>query len=270
MADAFVFIQNGWKNIWKQKTIWLFSALSILNQWIFSFQIKPESKLLGGLLSLGVFLISIILFYISLIGVPYLAYTFSIGKVVTVQETLLAVRKLLGRVIGCSCLGFILIIPLALVALAISRNDSAQTVHMFDKVILLLLPISLFSALWDFSLFGFFANDWGIRQSLKNAWALFTSHFSVLAILGISVAIIIRIYSTASGILAVLFQSGFDITSLAALNYINPAASLSKNILFAILNGIGGVIFTPFFTSVFVLAYLKYSGAKKPSAVRQK
>jgi len=59
MADVFLFIQNAWKNIWKQKTIWLFSALSILNQWIFSFQIKPESKLLGGLLSLGVFLIYI-------------------------------------------------------------------------------------------------------------------------------------------------------------------------------------------------------------------
>ena len=31
MEDALLFIQNGWKNLWKQKTIWLFSLLSLFS-----------------------------------------------------------------------------------------------------------------------------------------------------------------------------------------------------------------------------------------------
>ena len=67
-------------------------------------------------------------------------------------------------------------------------------------------------------MFEFFAKDSGIRQSLKEAWALFTAHFGVLATLGIIMIIIYRIYSTIPGILTVLIQSGFSVASLGKLN----------------------------------------------------
>jgi hypothetical protein len=270
MKDVFLFIENGWKIIWKQKLIWLFSAIPLFNQLFLSFQGKQESNLLGAFLSLTVVFIYGTLSFISLIGVPYIAYNFSVEKPVTILETLLAVKKFSWRVIGCSCLGFILISPFFLLVLANSINNATLTLQNTDKAILLSLPLSFSSPLWYFSMFGFFANDRSIWQSAKNAWALFTAHFSILAALGMGMAIIYRIYFTVSGIILVLIQSGFDTTSLATLNYLNPAASLTKNFWFMLFNGIGGVIFTPFTTFVFALAYLKYSGETPPSFSRQR
>jgi hypothetical protein len=127
------------------------------------------------------------------------------------------------------------------------------------------LPLSIFSCLWDFSIFGFFENDWGIRQSIANAWSLFTSHFRVLALLGILILILFRICFAVSGMVTVLLQSGFDMASLSNLNYIDPSTTLGENGLFMFINGVNQIIFTTFSTSVFVLAYLKYRGVRIPS-----
>jgi len=262
MADVFLFLRQGWSNIWKQNTIWLFGALPILDQLFRAFQIEPGRDLSGLLLSLVEILISIILAWVSLIGVPYLAYCFSIGRSSTVQETLFAIRKFSARVIGCSCLGFLILSPCLFLALAISMDNSTQPPHISNQFTLMLFPLSIFSAMVDFSFFGFFANDSGIRKNLKDAWTLFTARFSVLATLGITMVIIFRIFSIAAGISTLLIQSGFDITSLSELDYINPSMSLSKNILFVIINGLGQTIFNVFGASVFALAYLKYSGVK--------
>jgi hypothetical protein len=264
MADVFLFIQNGWKNIWKQRTIWLFSILPVvLGQIISFFPIKPEAKLLWALLSLITVFIYFVLSFISFIGVPYLAYSFSVGKSVTIQETLLAVKKFSGRIIGCSCLGLILISPLLFIVLAISIDKSTHIFQYSDKTLLLLRSFSLLGAIWNFSIFGLFANDWGIWQSVKNAWFLFWSHFGGLALLGISMVVIFWIYDVMSGMLTVLIQSGFDISALHGLDYINPAATLIKNPLFIFLASIEQIIAMPFSLSVLALAYLKYSGTKK-------
>jgi len=270
MADVFLFIRDGWKIIWKQNTIWLFSALPILDQLFRAIQIKPEQNLSGSLLLLVEVFISTILSLISFIGVPYLAYCFSIDKAVTIQETLIAIRKFSGRVMGCSCLGFLILSPCIFLALAISIDNSTQPPQLSNKAVLMFLPFSLFSAIFYFSLFGFFANDSGIRKSIKDAWALFTAHFRVLAILGIILVVVFNIYSAAAGISTVLIQSGFDITSLSKLDYINPFTSLSGNVLFVLIYGIGRIIFTVFSASVFVLAYLKYNGVKISSLMRQR
>jgi len=74
--------------------------------------------------------------------------------------------------------------------------------------------------------------------------------------------IIFKIFSVAAGISTLLIQSGFDITSLSKLDYINPSMTLSRNILFILINGLGQTIFSVFGASVFAFAYLKYSGVK--------
>ena len=86
MADVFLFIRQGWDNIWRQKIIWLFGALPILDQLFRTFQIEPGQNLSVLLLSLIEVLISIILTWVSFIGVPYLAYCFSIGRASDAQE----------------------------------------------------------------------------------------------------------------------------------------------------------------------------------------
>jgi hypothetical protein len=262
MADIFLFIKSSWSNIWKQKIIWLFSTLSLFNLVFFSFRNKKVENLPEAVFSLSLVFISIILSIINWIGVPYLAYCLSIEKWLDVQETLFAIKKFSGRVIGCSCLGFILIFPFIIWILSAYINKSTHTFEVPNSTIILLQLLSLLSGLLDFSLFGIFANDWGVWQSAKNAWSLYISHFGILAILGISLAIILKIYSATSGILTVLIQSGFDIASLNQLNIINPDATLSRNLLFALINGIGQVIILPFSRSIFAFAYLKYSGVK--------
>lgn len=79
MADVFLFVRHGWKSIWKQKTIWLFSALPIFNQLFNTFQIKRDTNLLLQFILLILDFIFIILSFTSIIGVPYLAYRFLIG-----------------------------------------------------------------------------------------------------------------------------------------------------------------------------------------------
>ncbi len=199
---------------------------------------------------------------------PYLAYCFSIGKSATIQETLIAVRKFLGRVLGCSCLGLLLLSPLLLWVLTVDFNSTTHTFQFSNKTILPFLLVSAFTALPEFTIVVFFENNWGIRKSLEKAWNLFISHFGVLAMLGLILYIIFATYSAAAGILTVLIQSGFYITSISKLNLFDPSASLSSNVLFLLLYGIGYIILTPCRASIFISAYLKYSDVKLPYLLR--
>jgi hypothetical protein len=265
MADVSLFIQRGWQNIWKQKTIWLFSALPALTGLFFRTYNRDEQNLALLCLYLVIIVMVMVLSVVGFIGLRYQAFNFSVGRSATVQETLDAVIIFSGRIIGCSALGLLLLAPCFLLVVGIALNNSMQSSQVSNMLLVAFLPLSIFSCLWDFSIFGFFENDWGIRQSIANAWSLFTSHFRVLALIGILMLVLFRICFAATGILTVLLQSGFDMASLSNLNYIDPSTTLGENGLFMFINGVNQIIFNTFSTSVFVLAYLKYRGVKIPS-----
>jgi hypothetical protein len=267
MADIALFIRDGWKNIWVQKAILLLSALSISNQLFNAIQAKHEQIFSWLPLYLMGYIISLTFLYVGYIGVPYLAYYSAIGKSATIRETLIAVRKFSGRIIGGSCLGIILISPcIVLTSVAYKYNlaQAFQTSNMVLSYILWIFPISLFSAMWSFSMFGIYANNLRLTESIEKAWDLFSSHFSILAALGIITAIISWAYSVISGILTVLIQLGFSASYFNNFIYLDPYTSLSKNTLFILLIAIGQIILVPFNYSVFVSAYLKYSKTKAP------
>jgi hypothetical protein len=268
MTDVILFIRHGWKSIWQQKTIWLFSAITILNQLYGIIRFKRPTDLLSSLVSITIGWFFIFLYYVSYIGVPYLAYNFLVGKAVTVQETLSAVKKFSARVIGCSCLSLLALSPLLFWVLSVSINSSTHKLEVSNKTILALLPLSIFAALLEFTIVGFFERDWGIRQSLANAWRLFTNHFGVLAIIGLLLAIISRVYSALAGTLTVLIQSGFDVASMSTFNALNSSTSLSNNLLFVLINGIGQIVLVPLSASIFITAYLKYNNVKLPLQMR--
>jgi len=270
MTDVFLFTRHGWKSIWKQRNIWLFSAITILSPLFNVVQVKRPTELLPSLIVLIASLLFLYLFYVSYIGVPYLAYSYLIGKPVTIQETLSAVKKFSGRVIGCSCLGFLAISPILFWVLVVSINSSTHRFEISNNTFLAFMPLSVFAALTQFTIVGFFENNWGIRKSLGNAWSLFKRHFGVLAILGLSLAIIFRVNSVVSGVLTVLIQSGLDLTSISNLNVLNPSTSLSKNLLFVLINGVGQIVFTPLSASIFVSAYLKYNDVELPFQMRMR
>jgi hypothetical protein len=265
MKDVFLFIRHGWKSIWKKNIVWIFSSLYLLEQFFIFFQVKKETGLLLSFILLAESFISIALIFISYIGVPYITYCLLIGKTVTVSETLFAVRKFFGRVIGCSCLGILMLSPLLIWALFVSINNSTHTVELSNKILFAFSLLSAFTAVPTFTMVVFFENDWGIWKSVEKAWNLFIEHFSTLAILGLILAIIFKLYSALAGILTVLIQSGFDATSISTLNLLNPYASLNRNLLFLLLHGIGQLIFTPLSASIFISAYLKYNDKRLPS-----
>lgn len=271
MAEIIWFLQEGWKLSWKQRLVWLFSAFSFATPLFRLFQIKytSASSLNLALLYLAGDIFIIFLTILNFIGVPYLVYCFAISKPATFSDAFSAAGKFFGRVFGCSLLGLLVLSPFLCLVFALSFDSSTKPPHFSNNISLLFLPLALFAALPDFARFEFFENDLGIRQTLSTTWKLFTLHFNVLAALGIILMIVFRIFSAVSVILTVLIHSGFDVTPLSKLNYLNPSLSFRSDLLLVLINGIVQMIYLVFSTSVFALAYLKYREEKKPSLIKR-
>jgi hypothetical protein len=268
MTDVVLFMRSGWKNIRKQNIIWLFSALSLLSQIIQNTAISQETNLLWSCISLAEIGFLSFLGFVSSIGVQYLAYCFSISETVTItiQETLSAVRKFARKIIGFYILFYLLLSPFLCWVIFVSINKSTHSLQIANETFLAYSPISIFGPIWAFIIFGFFANDLSIWQSIKKSWMLFTNHFVVLIVLGLILTVILKTGFAASAALTALIQSGFDTASLDKVNFINPFTYFNKNVLFTLINGIFQMIFLPFCTSVFASAYLKYNENKVGSA----
>lgn len=259
MADILLFMQQGWENLWKQKTIWLFSAFPLFDQVVRILPLHSEAYGAWALL----YLTSAILTFTSLIAVPYLAYSAAAGKMTTVQETFSAVSKFAGRSLGCFFISLLVFAPCIFLVAGLSLDKSTQPPHLSNTGIFLMLFLSSLTPLLNFTMFGFFAHDWGIWQSVKNVWIFFIDHAGVLVILGMITAIFFRAYSIACGLVTILIQSGIDPAVLSNFNYMNPFPALSNNLLFILLEGIGRIILTSFSALIFAFAYLKYSSSKE-------
>lgn len=256
MDNALFFIQNGWKNIWKQKTIWIFSLFTLFSLSSLNDSIKQISNLL---IWTPIVLFAGLCSVISFIGVPFAAYSFSIGNEVKVKEAFAAIKKNFWRaIVGWSCLGVFMLIPFFILLLILAKNLS-QILGISDVVNLISLPFILFAAVGPFMMFGMFANDWGFWRSVKHALNLVFENFPFLAILGVILSFIRWAFTVAIGMLVVFFQSGFDISSFNTFTYLFPAQALSDNLVFAILLTIGNLIYMPLSASVFALAYQETS-----------
>jgi len=262
MSEIFALMHLAWKSMWKQKNIWLFSALPVAAQLFPSNRLGPDSSFLQIIFILLNILVLILFWLAGTIGVPYLSYRFTIGKPATIRETLVAIRRFSGRVLKLSCFSVIALIPCLFSVWVISAQNSRPLINFSNNLVLAALPISIFTAFWDFSIVGFFVGDLKIRESIKNAWALYAKHFSFLAMTGIILAIVFSVLRVAAAILTLLIQSRFNTASLQELNIINPHTALSDNLLFQLINGGIQIIWIPFSISVFILAFVKYSNIK--------
>lgn len=263
MADIYIFLQQGWKNIWKQNDIFLFSALSVLIGFINFFSTGLRT---GPILLFLIPLVILILFLASAIGVPFMAYRSLIGEPASYRETLAAIRKFSLRWIGCSGLGFLMLAPFLIISILLAGIISLTPVQWspsYGEIIgLLLMP---FGSILDFCLFGFFTSNHGIVQTLKQAWSLFTGHYWTLGLLSVILSILLRGSSLLSAVLTVLLQNGIEGTSLGGINLLNPGLLLNKNIIFLSINAVGQITLGPFISLVYGSAYLKYTNVKKLS-----
>ena len=258
MNEVFFFLKQGWNNIWKMRTVWLFSALPFISDFYRVFVDGQEASLSGAVNSLAAIMIAVILLVVGAVAVPYLVYSFYIGNPVTIGETFSAVGQFGVRVILSGSLALLIFAPCFVLALGFSLDTSTQPPQLLNRFFVLLLPLSLLSAMLCFPMFEFFRKDSRIWQSIREAWKLFTSHFWVLATLGIVTTLVSRVFTLVSGLLTFLLQSGFDVAALRSVNYANPYAFLSGNLLFLFIDGAGQMIYTVWSVSIFALAYLKY------------
>ena len=262
MSEIFALVHLAWESIWKQKNIWLFSALPVAAQFFPSNRLGPDSSFLQILFILLNILVLILFWLAGTIGVPYLSYRFAIGKPATIRETLMAIRKFSGRVLKLSCLSVIVLIPCLFSVWVISAQNSRPLINFSNNLALAAMPLSIFAAFWDFSIAGFFVGDLKIRESIKNAWALYANHFSFLATTGIILAVAFWVLSVTAAIATLFIQSRFDTASLQDLNIISPYTALSNNLLFQLIVGGIQIIWSPFSTSIFILAFVNYSKIK--------
>ena len=154
-------------------------------------------------------------------------------------------------------LKYMYVAPIKIPFYLLGRGIARVATSSFSILIIMLVGVAFLNLSFDIT---------------KVDWPLFLVSLVIgivmMAMLGLILAIILKVYSAATGILTVLIQSGFDITSISKLNLFNPSASLNRNILFLLLNGIGLIIYIPFSASIFISAYLKYSDVKLPFLMR--
>lgn len=265
MSDLLLFLKNGWVTVWKQNIVWFFSTVFVVCDLLRAFQTRPPVGSPWMLLYLLESCAFMVLTYICAVGVSYIVYCSVVGKVSTVQDVLFVSKKFFWRYLGCYIL-FLLVYLLVFFFISLfSLVVTKPTVQSPSNTYLILFLLSIFSSLIYFSGFGFFANDWSVWQTIKNAWGLLNDHFGVLAILGVLLTLAVRIWDIFAGVSTVLIQSGLDTALLSKLNYWSLSTSLGRNILFMGMSGLGQIILTPLNAAVFMNAYTKYKGENSVS-----
>jgi len=256
MSNISLFFRYGLSDIWKEKTIWLFVALS-LAQGLFNIPLTEKNLWwLWGILSV----IGLVFYFACNIGVPFITYCVFIGEPVTIPKTFQAVRKSFKRIVTLFLGAVILVIPCICSTSFFSLNQPLQPSYISQHPFWILWPWYFFTAFFYFSIAEIVIKDFGIRKSVKNAWRLFSSHLKDAVLMGIIVVTVGWLTNTFIGMLIMLIQSGFDTTSLNTIDYINPALSFSGNIFYYSATAISSAMLSTYTTIIFVFAYLKYNG----------
>lgn len=267
MTDVFTFFQLGWKNLWKEKTLWLFSALLFVEPLVrLVFPIQKVPTFLPSLLNLVASFIFLALAYISFIGTTYVAYSIAADTPVSVQETFQASKKFFWRVIASSCLfSLFFIVFIVLCVLLVFVFYFKRPLHLLDfsrYFFLISMLLSVFIAPWYFLVAEVVVNNSKIGKSMENAWDLFIENFAVLVVIGVVLSIIWYVVNIIISTAAILIQYNFDFTALSKLNFINPHLSFLGNKLYVLVITVAGAAWRTYNTSIFMVAYLKYRSSK--------
>jgi hypothetical protein len=265
MSDISLFFRRGWKNLWKEKILWLFSAL-FLAAALISF-ITPTQNLLSAILYFVGNLISLTLVYISNIGITYVAYFIAAGNPVSIQETFQVSRKFFWRVIASSCVFFLFFIVFFLLLCLLpvfifyfKRLPQLSGFSNYFFFISIFLPI--FSAPWYFLLAEIVVNDSKIGKSMENAWDLFIENFAVLVVIGFILSIMLYAINVTLGVTTLLIQNDFDFSALSKLNFIAPQLLFVNNSFYKLGSMITNTLWRTYSISIFMVAYFKYRGLK--------
>jgi len=263
MSDITLFFQRSWENLWKEKLLWLFSALLLVVPLIrLIIPIQKSVDFVSSFFNLAESFVSFFLVFVSYTGVAYVAYCIITRNPINIQTALQGVEKFFGRIVASTFLYFLILSPFLCLAFIFSFKQPPQISDFSHGFFFVSIPLSIFTALWYFLFAEIIMNDSSIRKSVKTVWSVFTDHFTVLAGIGIVLASTWYVINVTIGMAAILTQYNFDLTALSKLDYISPNLSFTGNNLYTLVIVIAQTLWRTYSTTIFILAYLKYSSIK--------
>ena len=255
-------LQHGWKNLWKNRAIWLFSSLTLIEPLIrLVVPIQKITDLPSSLLNLVVSLASVYFTFMSIAGVSFVAHCIATGWIVDFRTAFEESKDLFWRVVAFSFLLLIFIAPFACIV-AFSLWEFLQIKDIYHNLFFASIPLSVFAAMGYFPITETITSNSKIGKSLKAAWTVFTYHFFDLAITGLLLMVGLRAIIISISLASMLIQNNFDVSAFGKLDFISPQLSFPNNNLYKLIIAIPQAIWQTYTASIFMFAYLKYSGAK--------
>jgi hypothetical protein len=254
-------LKSGWDNLWKNRIIWLFSSLVLIEPLLrFFLPLQRYEKLFLSFLNLVISWASLYFMFLSIAGVSFVAYCVATETSVDVKAAFQASHKLFWRSIALWFLVALAIVPLTLI-IASALWNLLLIKNLSHNYFYAAIPISVFAAMLCFPITEVIANNSSIGKSLKSSWIIFTHNFFNLSIVGFLLLIGLRVTALFISIVIFLFQNNFDISVINKFDFISPELSFPQNMMKLVV-AIPNVIWQAFSISTFTVAYLKYGGAK--------
>lgn len=264
MADIFSFLKTGWENIWKNKSLWGFGFLMLIEPIIHIFvPYQTSTELFSSLRSFVISLLSLYLSIWSMAGVSFISYRSAIGETVSLKAAYQSSKHIFWRVVGLMFALLLILSPFMCAVFIYSFKDPPQVTDFAHNFVVISMPLSALSAIFYFSLAEIIINDSKIGKSVKSAWIVFTRHFAVLIAIGLLLAITSYLTNIIFGAGLMVAQNNLDILSLKQFDFFSPYLSFTDNNFYTLANTILTIFWRTYITSVFTVAYLKYNGATK-------
>jgi hypothetical protein len=249
MSEMAHLLRQGWRNLWREKIVWLFALISAL----------------GSISSLGI--IAPLFTIVGTTGVIYVASQATRGESVTLGAALRAVGRYFLRVTGFHILmGGVLLVALVAPCYSVIRrfpveSEIAQLPWMFPgRLAPIMFLAGILSAFYFLPLIEIVANGSGIRKSIASAWKLFTSHLGLWLRIGFLCGLILFTVQIIYWMMFIPWSS-FDLPVLSNLNLRNPPIQPVSKLFFWLISIVDQFLFT-YIAYVFTQAYYEKSNQK--------
>ena len=263
VSEITLLLQRGWINLWRNKILWAFSFLVLIDPLLRLIIPISQSENLPSALFFLVLSVAFVYFsFMSYAGVYFVAYCTAIGRPVNFKTSFQASTNLFWKIVGITFLLVLFVSPCLFTVFIFSFKEPFQIADLAHNFFLLSIPLSIFVAMWYFPITEIIANNTKIGKSLKIAWTIFTYNFLILAIIGLGLATASYAINISISIVTMLVQNGFDFAVLNKLDFISPHLSLTNNNYYRLVSTFSQAVWRTYSVSVFTFAYLKYSGIK--------
>lgn len=261
-------LQDGWKNLWKNRIIWLFGFVGLIDPLLSLYDPFPEiTDLTSASINLAAGLVVFYLLLLGSVGVSFIAYGSAIEKQVNLETAFRASQNLWWRCLAVSVLLLVFVAPvIGILAFSLWQFFAIRDV---DRVLVLaVVPLSMFTAVWYFAIAETIANNTKVIQSLTSAWTVFTRNFAPLATMGLLLIIGLRVMILIISMAVIFIQNKFDVAAINQLDFLVPRSSFSNDQFYNLMAAVPQAIWQTYAASIFTVAYLKNRGAKMSKYIR--